>query len=506
MTMSVMGERLDAIFAVDPAAPAIEFHGKWTTWGEVGQAAHGIDTLLTSLGIGAGVRVGAILRNRVEYIPLFAALIMSDRCLATINGNAPDGKLAEDLRKVRAPVLVGHITEWVRPGLREAAAEVGSIGIELTGDPANPARVLPGLEGDRSLWENAEAPGVAVEMLTSGTTGTPKRVPLSVPKFEQALMGMASYEKGRRSEDAPRLRGGVQVISAPFAHIGGVTHSLNNLLAGRKICLLERFTVEGFHDAVKRHRPKAVSAPPSGLRMILEANIPKEDFASLMAFRTGTAPLDPALADAFYERYGIPVLQNYGATEFAGGIAGWSLEDFAPFWATKRGSVGRLNKGVEARAVDPETLELVGPHDTGILEMRGPNIGDGREWVRTTDLGKLDEDGFLWIYGRSDNAIIRGGFKVNPDDIVRALEAHPSVREAAVTALDDERLGQVPAAGYIVKAGAPALSPDEAKAYLKEKLMPYQVPVRLLSLKEFPRTPSMKVSQPALKELFLQSA
>lgn len=339
-------------------------------------------------------------------------------------------------------------------------------------------------------------------MLSSGTTGTPKRIPLSVRKFEKALLGAASYEKGRSEGEPQRLRSGVQLVTAPLAHISGMTGVMNNVLAGRKICLIEKFSVAVFRDAVVRHRPKVAGAPPAALRMLLDADLPKEDLSSLLAYRTGTAPLDPDLADAFYEKYGIPVLQNYGATEFAGGVAGWTIDDFRNHWKAKRGSVGRLNRSVEARIVDPDSGTEMAEGETGLLELRGGNIGNGGEWLRTTDLATLDGDRFLWIKGRHDGAIIRGGFKILPDDVIKAIESHPSVREAAVTGLPDRRLGQVPVAAYILKAGAPPIEEKAFKAFLKEQLMPYQVPVRLLQLEEMPRTPSMKVSQPALRELF----
>jgi acyl-coenzyme A synthetase/AMP-(fatty) acid ligase len=236
--------------------------------------------------------------------------------------------------------------------------------------------------------------------------------------------------------------------------------------------------------------------------MLLDADIPKEDFASLVAYRTGTAPLDPDLADAFYERYGIPVLQNYGATEFAGGVAGWTLDDFKAHWTKKRGSVGRLNKGAEARVVDPDSGAELAAGEEGLLELRAPNIGDGRGWVRTTDLATIDADRFLWIRGRHDGAIIRGGFKILPDDVVGALQSHPAVREAAVTGIEDARLGTVPVAAWIARAHVDPPAEDELRAWLKEKLLPYQVPVRLLRVAELPRTPSLKVSQPDLKALF----
>jgi acyl-CoA synthetase (AMP-forming)/AMP-acid ligase II len=502
--MTDLAEMIRAVFALDPGAPELEYERAWTSWGEIEAMAKGLDAELTRAGLGAGARIGALMRNSRELVPALIALFTSQRCLATFNAHAPDQALAADLRKGEPPVILATTADWKRAPLREAAADVGALGLELTGDVAAPVRIVPGLEGKPEQWKLKMAEGVAIEMLTSGTTGAPKRIPLPYRKFEKALLSAAAFERGRGEGDAPRLRGGVQIVTAPLAHIAGITGVMNNILAGRKICLIDKFTVEAFRDAVVRHRPKVAGAPPSALRMILDANVPKEDFSSLVAYRTGTAPLDPDLADAFYERYGIPVLQNYGATEFAGGVAGWTLDDFKAYWKIKRGSVGRLNKGVEARVVDPETNAKVAPGVTGLLELRGANIGDGQDFVRTSDLAVVDEERFLYIKGRHDNAIIRGGFKILPDDVVNALQLHPAIREAAVTGLPDPRLGEVPAAAYIVKADATAPSEEELRAFLRERLNPYQVPVRLKAVTELPRTPSMKVSQPALKAMFAE--
>ncbi|HEY3694656.1 long-chain fatty acid--CoA ligase [Phenylobacterium sp.] len=500
--MSKLRAMIEGVFAVDPAADELEFDKVWQTWGDLAAQMHGLDAALTGAGLGAGARVGVILRNRPQMAPVLACLFSTGRCLATLNGNAPDDYLAADVRKVEAPVLLGLAEDWARPGVRAAAQETGAVGLELTGDPEAPVRKVEDVPGDRARWTRPSAPDVAIEMLTSGTTGAPKRIPLASAKFEKALLSAAAYEKGRDEDAAPRLRGGVTIVFAPLAHIAGVTGIMNNLLAGRKICLVDKFSVEAFRDAVARHRPKVVTAPPAALRMIMDADIPKEDLSSLVAYRTGTAPLDPRLADAFYERYGVPVLQNYGATEFAGGAAGWSLDDFKAHWKAKWGSVGRLNRGVEARAVDPETGDPRPPGEEGLLEIRGPNVGDGKTYVRTTDIAVVDADGFLFIKGRFDGAIIRGGFKIMPDDVVNALQQHPSIREAGVTGVADRRLGQAPVAAYILKSGAAAPTEQELKTFLRGLLLPYQVPMKLLQVDELPRTPSLKVSQPGLQALF----
>jgi long-chain acyl-CoA synthetase len=501
-SVSKLSAWIEGITTVDPEAPELEFEGRWRSWGDLTRAAASLETLLDDAGAGQGTRIGVLLRNRAPMVSLLLALFRSERCLASINASAPDDKLAEDIRRAAAPVLVALESDWARAGAKDAARSIGAIGIELAEDGSDAARLLEDVPGDRALWTNAAAEGVSIEMLSSGTTGTPKRIPLTTRKFEHALLGAASFEKGRGEGSEFRLRSGVQIVTAPLAHIAGITGVMNNVLAGRKVCLIEKFSVEAFRDAVVRHRPKVAGAPPSALRMLLDANLPKEDLSSLVAYRTGTAPLDPELADAFYQRYGIPVLQNYGATEFAGGVAGWTLDDFKGHWTDKRGSVGRINRGIEARIVDTENFAPLPLGETGLLELRGGNVGKAEEWTRTNDLATMDADNFLWIKGRHDGAIIRGGFKILPDDVVNALEAHPDVREAAVTGLDDARLGQVPVAAYVLKSGREAPSDQDMKAFLKTKLMPYQVPVRILCLQEFPRTPSMKVSQPALRELF----
>jgi acyl-coenzyme A synthetase/AMP-(fatty) acid ligase len=503
--MSRLAELVRGVLRVDPAAQAMEFQGRWWRWGDLDGLIGQIDAALEGAGVGPGARIGGFLRNRPQVAALLLAVVSGERCIVTLNPTLPDDRLAGDVTALQPPVLIGMAEDWVRPALRAAARDIGAMALQLPDEPGGSLTIVEDLAAPVGEGLNREAPGVGVEMLTSGTTGVPKRVPLKTRTLEQAVIDAGVYDN-RKPGDAPRLRGGVQILNAPFAHIGGVFGLFNCIAGGRASCLLDKFSVPEWAEAIRRHRPKVAGAPPSALRMILDSNVSKEDLSSLVAFRTGTAPLDPDLADAFFEKFGIPVLQNYGATEFAGGVAGWTLGDFHKHHREKRGSVGRMNPGCEARIVDPETGEVLPLGQEGLLELRAAHLGDGRNWMRTTDLAVLDADDFLWINGRFDNAIIRGGFKIFPDDVVRAMEQHPAVREAAVVALPDPRLGQVPAAAFIPRSGATPPDDTELRAFLKERLLPYQVPVRILSVEEMPRTPSLKVSQPELKKLFLEPA
>jgi acyl-coenzyme A synthetase/AMP-(fatty) acid ligase len=495
--MATLKELVKGVMSIDPAAPALEFEKHWTSWGELTEIITAIDGILAANGIGPGTRIGGILRNTPQIAALIIGTITGDRCIVTLNPALPDDKLVADIIGLEVPVVAALSEDWARPAVADAVRQVGALGIEITGDRAEPVRVVSPLTGSNF---RREAEGVGIEMLTSGTTGAPKRIPLKAVNFETGVLDAAAFEN-RDPAQAPRLSRAVTILNTPFSHIGGIFGLFVTLSAGRKGCMLDRFRVSDFVDAVQRHKPKVVGAPPSALRMILDADVPKEALSSLVAFRTSTAPLDPDLADQFEEYFGVPVLQNYGATEFAGGVAGWTLPEFRKTGKQRRGSVGKMLANVEGRVVDPESGAPLPYGEKGVLELRAKHLGDGTSWIRTTDLAKMDEDQYLWILGRADNAIIRGGFKIIPDDVVRAIESHPAVLEACVVALPDPRLGQVPAAAFRVKNGMD-VGETELKDYLRERLTAYQVPVRLMKVDDFPRTPSMKPSQPELKRLF----
>jgi acyl-coenzyme A synthetase/AMP-(fatty) acid ligase len=484
------------VMAIDPAAPALEYGKVWHSWGELTGIIEAIESIYKVEGIAPGTRIGGILRNTPQIAAVIIGSIINDRCIVTLNPSLPDSKLANDITNLKTPVIIALSEDWTRPEIREAARASGALCLEVTGDVAAPVKKIFDKTGTDFL---SDANGIGIEMLSSGTTGTPKRIPLKSENFSKMVLDAAVFEN-RDLNAAPKLSRAVSIANTPFAHIGGIFGLFLTLSAGRKACLLDRFRVEEFVDAIQRHQPKVVAAPPSALRMILDAKVPKDAFSSLAVFRTSMAPLDPAMAQQFYDIYGVPILQNYGATEFAGGVAGWTMSDFKKYGSERIGSVGRMNPGIEGRVVDTETGEPLPFGEKGLLELRASHLGDGKNWIRTTDLARMDEKNFLWILGRADNAIIRGGFKIIPDDVVKAIESHPDVLEACVVALSDPRLGQVPAAGYRVRTGH-AVTEDALRAFLREKLTAYQVPTKLLEVADFPRTPSLKPSQPELKKL-----
>ncbi|WP_296675598.1 class I adenylate-forming enzyme family protein [Novosphingobium sp.] len=506
--MAQITEKLLAIMALDPARAEIDFEGKDYSWGDLARVVGAIEAALESMQLPAEARTGIMLRNRPGHVAAILAVLSSDRCLVSLNPVLPDAKLFEDIEGLNLPVIIADETDVARPGIAESFAR-GGTAVIVIGPRLEGVRLLAGREIPECALEMS--PGVAIEMLTSGTTGAPKRIPLTRAAFDESFAGFTRYERGREFADQSQLRSGVTMVANPLTHIGGIYGCIGALMAGRKITLLERFSVETWLDAVRRNRPKVAPAVPSAVRMLLEADVDPADLSSLSAMISGTAPLAPELVDAFYKKYGVPILGNYGATEFAGAIAGWTLDEFKQHWQAKHGSVGRIHANIAARVVDPESGAEVPLGEEGLLELKGDQLGPdyrlgGKAWLRTTDRAVLDPDNFLFIRGRSDNAIIRGGFKVHPDDVVKALHQHPAIREAAVVGVPDERLGAVPAAAIILRDGAAAPDPESLKAFLKERLIAYQVPVHYRIVADFPRTPSMKPSAPGLVALFEEQA
>lgn len=474
--------RIGDVLAVDPAADAIEFEGSWCSWGQLGDTVEQMAALVAH----PGAEVGILLRNRPASIGLLLGVLRAGGSVVTINPARGRDRTRADIESLDLAVLAGgpdDLVELVPGGLGATMVSATDLGAPLV--------VHQGGSGARATAR----PVTAVRMLTSGTTGPTKRVDLSYRTLELVLEGAKHYESNQ--DGSVRLRRGVAVVNSPLVHLGGLFRVLQCVSDGRSFCLLERFTVEGWVDAVRRHRPATASLVPTALRMVLEADPDPADLASLRSVVSGTAPLDPDDADAFMARYGIPALITYAATEFGGGVAGWNIDDHRAYWATKRGSVGRAHAGCELRVVDPGSGEPVAPDVEGLLEVKARQL-DGGAWVHTTDLARLDADGFLWILGRADQAIIRGGFKVRPDDIKAALERHPAVRGAAVVSRDDRRLGAVPVAIVELRPGADGLGSDELLEYSATVLARYELPTEVHIVDVLPRTESGKVDLSAV--------
>jgi long-chain acyl-CoA synthetase len=471
--------RIADVLELNPDAHAIEYEGQWISWRTVGDAARRISSLA-----GEGTQVGMLLRNRPAHVAALLGVLLSGGCVVVINPARGEDRIRADIDALQLPLVIGDpddLARLVTPSARTTVVSVSGLDDE------------PFVTGGHAVAD-PDRPGVAVRMLTSGTTGPPKRIDLTYDMLARSVMGIET------SPAPTELRRGVAIVNAPLVHIGGVFRMLQCVTEARSFVLLERFDLERWADAVRRHRPGAVSLVPAALRMVLHSDLTRDDLGGIRAVTSGTAPLSAADADAFTEKYGIPVLTSYAATEFGGGVAGWTLADHQKYWHTKKGSVGRATLGAQLRVVDDDGRPLL-PGQAGVLEVKPGQLGPSADWIRTTDIARIDRDGFLWILGRADQAIIRGGFKVMPDDVRTALENHPAVQGAAVVGRPDERLGETPVAMVELRDGASADAATLAE-FVGTRLARYEVPAEIAIVDAIPRTPSGKADLTAVTQFF----
>ena len=304
-------------------------------------------------------------------------------------------------------------------------------------------------------------PDTGVVLFTSGTTGAPKRIELSRTRLERNAAAVAGA-LGLTAAD-------VLFGAAPLSHVFGMTGCMNGAIAvGGCLALVERFEPRAALETIERERVTVFMGVPAMLSALLRASDETGRAPRLRLAHVGGAPLPAALLRAFEERFGAVVLEGYGMTEVGGAVT--VARHDRP---RKPGSVGRAVAGQRlAIAADGEVLV------------------DG---LPTGDVGRLDDDGDLFLLDRKKHVILRGGYTVYPREVEEVLSEHPAVREVAVVGLPDDELGEEVAA-FVVGD----VRPDELRAFARERLAAYKYPRLVTVLDELPRGPTGKIRRDEL--------
>lgn len=492
--MSELQQLTQRALAREASRQAIEFEKRWFTWGDLRQVADRLGALLDASGVGPHAPVAFVPRNRPSAIAALLGLIATGRSIRMLYAFQSPVALARDVERLKPAVIVAAAEDYSAELLSALRAE-GTAAIALT---EMNAAAVPGLETSQRVTNTRAPAPLQIEILTSGTTGPPKQFAISHDLIAKHMVGSTSVTGDEFLQVPPTL------FLMPLGNISGICSTLPVLLRGQRAVLLEKFTVAGWHDHALRHRPQVSGLPPAGVQMILDANIPAADLASIRTIGTGAATLDPTTQRAFEERYGIPILLSYGATEFGGPVTAMTADLHATWGQQKFGSVGRALPGVQMRVIDPDSDAVLDAGREGILEVITPRMGP--DWIRTSDIAIVDADGFLFHRGRADGAIMRGGFKLLPETIERALLLHDAVSAAAVVGLADKRLGQVPAAAVQFKPGVEPPSIAALEAHLRDHVLSTHIPAAWRVVAALPTTPSLKIDRPAVRRLFGESS
>ena len=495
--------------------------GRHTSYAEIAGNAGRLAAALTELGIKTGDRVGTFCWNSQEHLEAYYAVPCMGAVLHTINIRLPAGQAAHIINHAedRAVIVDGTLLPLfaqVLPQLTtvETIIVTGEADTSILGD----ARVLrydellaaqePGFR-----WPDLDEKSAAMVCYTSGTTGDPKGVVYSHRStFLHALSGQAATLTGPTDRD--------RVLTfVPMFHVNAWGIPFNSFMTGASLLMPGRFmSAEGICAFVRAERPTLAAAVPTIWQAILQYGQTTDiDLSSLRLGTSGGAAAPRSLLQAFQDEYGLRIVQGWGMTETSpvagiahapAGVEPGTEEELD--WRMKS---GRVTAGVEMRITDDSGAEL--PWDgtsVGEIEVRGPWITgayhrdpapekfhDG--WLRTGDIGTIDDRGYFQITDRSKDVIKSGGEWISSVELENLLAGCPGVLEAAVIGIPDEKWTERPLACVVVKDEAEA-DPARLAACLDGKVARWQVPENWAFITEIPKTTVGKFDKKELRARF----
>lgn len=453
------------------------------TYAGLREAAGAWASRLDDAGLPPGTLIAVRLADPLQYATALVALIAAGRVAVPLDPGAPLADLTRVLDVARPAAAVADDPFGIDiPVLRPAPAAL----------PQPDARALPD--------------GGGIYLCTSGTTGTPKGILLREPQLAHVAASVVNSH-GIGGDD----RG---YCSLPLFHVNAeVVGLLATLNAGAYLAIDRKFSRRGFWEMIGRLGITWINAVPA-IISILAIDPSAAAVRGVRFIRSASAPLPRAALERFEESFGIPVVETYGMTEAASMITANPVDG-----VRKPGSAGRP-AGTEVRVVtvsESGTATECGPSETGRVQIRGagvitayasggrPGVFSPEGWLDTGDLGYTDADGYLFLVGRSDDVINRGGEKIYPREIEELLIAQPGVKSAAVVGAPDDVLGERPVA-WVVPASRefPAADLEAAlRAACGADLPRQKQPSAYFIVDEMPLGPTGKISRRRLKDLAL---
>jgi fatty-acyl-CoA synthase len=484
-----------------PEKIAIIFNEKILTYLELNQRVNRLSQALLKLGLQPGDRVGIISRNNLEFLEVYFACAKTGLIFVPLNFRLAPPELAFQLMDSGLLVL------FVDPEQQSLIEQSLPL---LSGD--NPLLIFFGqpsssgstfyeaLIQDHTVQEPASSEetvsrdAAQMIMYTSGTTGRPKGVLLSHQKtLFNTLNAQIFFDLCAQD---------TMLVVMPLFHSGALNiMSIPTLYAGGTIILRPRFIPQEFLGLIEQHKVTQSLLVPSMLKTLLkEARPENHDLTSLRTLLVGGEPVSPDLMHQALD-LGLPVRQIFGQTESS--ILLWVPSEKA---REKAGAGGLPVFHGEVKVVNPEG-QRVSPGEIGEIIVKGPiqmmgywNAPEETRkiikagWLYTGDLGRIDEEGFVYVVDRKKDMYISGGENVYPAEVERALLTHPKIREAAVIGIPDEKWGSVGKA-FLCLNKAETLNYEELVLFLKGRIASYKIPKSMEVFDELPKTASGKIKK-----------
>jgi len=500
-----MNETLSQLFAAQVrAAPDAPFvvspGGETTSYGAAAEMAGRLATALGELGVGPGDRIAAQIPKCRDALMLYLAAMRAGAVYVPLNSAYTPDELDYFLADASPRLLVcaPDRHEALEPRARaNGLDQVQTLGLAGEGTLQElAADRIPTLDDVRRAGSD-----IAAILYTSGTTGRSKGAMLT---HENLVSNAETLAEIWRFEASDRL-----LHALPIYHTHGLFVATNTIMArGASMILLAHFEADQVIDAL----PQAsvfMGVPTYYIRLLQSARFGRPCAAGMRLFISGSAPLSPDTHAQFADRTGHAVLERYGMTET-------NMNTSNPYEGARlAGSVGLPLPGVELRIVDDGTGASLETGGVGVIEVRGPNVFAGywrqeeltaREFrddgfFVTGDLGRIDENGYVWIEGRQKDLIITGGLNVYPAEIEAAIDAIDGVRESAVIGLPHPDFGEG-VTGVVAREENAMLEEPAIAAALAGRLANFKQPKRIHFVDTLPRNAMGKIQKTLLRETY----
>jgi acyl-CoA synthetase (AMP-forming)/AMP-acid ligase II len=454
------------------------------TYADLGRLISGYADSVHRWGVVRGEILGIVAPKTVPAIAAYFGAMQAGACVCFIDPELAIERLAEQAEAV---------------GMRRLAVDESLLDrfdrVRLRGLALRALRTLDA--GGSFIDSGLTSEDRAMLLFTSGSTGRPKGVLLR----HGSLICNADGVLGRTGT-GPHDR---LLHVMPLHHTNGVNNQLIvPLLAGANVILLDRFRPESAIEALRRDAPTYMTGVPTIYARMLPHLTSGERFPSLRFLRCGSAPIAPALHERIEEAFGVPLVVSYGLSEAT------CTTTMNPPDRRKIGTIGTVLAGQEVRLFDPATNAEVARGSEGEIRIAGRALmagylGSTEEpivdgWLRTGDLGRFDDEGFLSITGRITDVINRGGENLSPVLIERHLSTHPAIRECCVVGAPDEELGEVPIAFVVLRNGE-LFDGSGLKAFVRTTLGRVYVPAEIRRLDALPTNGVGKIDRTVLRTL-----
>ncbi|WP_338777886.1 o-succinylbenzoate--CoA ligase [Metabacillus sp. FJAT-52054] len=465
-----------------PERIALETAEESLTFLELHEEVLGRAGALGGLGIQKGDHIAILMGNSAEMVKIIHAVFYCGATAVLLNTRLTEEEWEYQFLDSKAKLIIASPEYYDRVPVNENKKLSLMDAVRLLQKPA-------------VYEEEYDLNQTAVIMYTSGTTGKPKGVMQTFGNHYWSAVGSA-LNLGLHTEDK-------WLAAVPLFHISGLSILFRSVIYGMTVSLHERFDAESINQSIIHNKTSIISVVSTMLDGMLEnlkeCSYPKTFRCMLL----GGGPAPASLLNQCKEK-DIPVVQTYGMTETSSQFATLSMEDSL----RKLGSAGKPLFPCQIKIVK-ESGDEAGTNEPGEIMVKGPNVMKGywnrqeataraleNGWLHTGDIGRMDEDGFLYVLDRRSDLIISGGENIYPAEIESVLMEHPLVKEAGVTGVTDEKWGQVP---YAFVVASENLTANELLHFSAKKLAKYKVPKGITFVSELPRNASRKLQRHVLK-------